>query len=160
MACFIHKRTRIVGGGPVGILDGSWMVSIQRGYADAVNILHLLLPPLKKNSPAPASGPDQPWMDNVSAELFLPLPFSVSFQKPVKMRWFVLGKACKHFTHLSDSRGCWTGHRLICYNIPNCKKPVTRKSLISLVRQKSSEDLLRQTPESWCTFSKTPSGMF
>lgn len=76
VACFIHKRTRIVGGGPVGILDGSWMVSIQRGYADAVNILHLLLPPLKKNSPAPASGPDQPGMDNVSAEFFL---FSVFF---------------------------------------------------------------------------------
>ncbi|XP_075900555.1 hepatocyte growth factor isoform X2 [Nelusetta ayraudi] len=31
VACFIHKRTRIVGGGPVGGLDGSWMVSIQRG---------------------------------------------------------------------------------------------------------------------------------
>ncbi|KAA8590191.1 hypothetical protein FQN60_014125 [Etheostoma spectabile] len=31
VGCFIHKRTRIVGGGPVGISDGSWMVSIQRG---------------------------------------------------------------------------------------------------------------------------------
>lgn len=30
VACFIHKRTRIVGGGPVGGLDGSWMVSIQK----------------------------------------------------------------------------------------------------------------------------------
>ncbi|KAM6936841.1 hepatocyte growth factor [Xenentodon cancila] len=29
--CFVHKRTRIVGGGPVGVLDGSWMVSIQKG---------------------------------------------------------------------------------------------------------------------------------
>lgn len=91
--------------------------------------------------------------------------FSVSFQKPVKMRWFVLGKACKHFTHLSDSRGCWTDHRLICYNIPNRKKPVTRKSIVlckaqAWWRQKSSEDLSRQTPESWCTFSKTLSGMF
>ncbi|KAM7396616.1 hypothetical protein PAMP_019649 [Pampus punctatissimus] len=29
--CFVHKRTRIVGGGPVNISDGSWMVSIQKG---------------------------------------------------------------------------------------------------------------------------------
>ncbi|CAB1431083.1 unnamed protein product [Pleuronectes platessa] len=31
VGCFIHKRTRIVGGGPVRISDGSWMVSIQKG---------------------------------------------------------------------------------------------------------------------------------
>ncbi|KAK1887745.1 Hepatocyte growth factor [Dissostichus eleginoides] len=31
VGCFVHKTTRIVGGGPVGISDGSWMVSIQRG---------------------------------------------------------------------------------------------------------------------------------
>uniref|UniRef100_A0AAQ4RL46 Hepatocyte growth factor n=1 Tax=Gasterosteus aculeatus aculeatus TaxID=481459 RepID=A0AAQ4RL46_GASAC len=31
VGCFVHKRTRIVGGGPVGVLDGSWMVSIQKG---------------------------------------------------------------------------------------------------------------------------------
>lgn len=30
--CFIHKRTRIVGGAPIAITDGSWMVSIQKGY--------------------------------------------------------------------------------------------------------------------------------
>ncbi|XP_071004513.1 hepatocyte growth factor-like [Oncorhynchus clarkii lewisi] len=29
--CFIHKRTRIVGGAPIAITDGSWMVSIQKG---------------------------------------------------------------------------------------------------------------------------------
>ncbi|KAM8892818.1 hepatocyte growth factor [Spinachia spinachia] len=29
--CFVHKTTRIVGGGPVGVLDGSWVVSIQKG---------------------------------------------------------------------------------------------------------------------------------
>lgn len=39
--CFVHKTTRIVGGGPVGISEGSWMVSIQKGYRDAVNILHI-----------------------------------------------------------------------------------------------------------------------
>ncbi len=32
VGCFVHKRTRIVGGAPVGISDGSWMVSIQKGY--------------------------------------------------------------------------------------------------------------------------------
>lgn len=32
VGCFVHKRTRIVGGGPVGISEGSWMVSIQKGY--------------------------------------------------------------------------------------------------------------------------------
>uniref|UniRef100_A0A3B4UM85 Hepatocyte growth factor n=1 Tax=Seriola dumerili TaxID=41447 RepID=A0A3B4UM85_SERDU len=31
VGCFIHKRTRIVGGGPVNISEGSWMVSIQKG---------------------------------------------------------------------------------------------------------------------------------
>ncbi|XP_062317721.1 hepatocyte growth factor [Osmerus eperlanus] len=31
VSCFIHKRTRIVGGAPVAIADGSWMVSIQKG---------------------------------------------------------------------------------------------------------------------------------
>ncbi|XP_029993420.1 hepatocyte growth factor [Sphaeramia orbicularis] len=31
VVCFVHKRTRIVGGGPVSISDGSWMVSIQKG---------------------------------------------------------------------------------------------------------------------------------
>ncbi|XP_029910495.1 hepatocyte growth factor [Myripristis murdjan] len=31
VVCFVHKRPRIVGGGPVNISDGSWMVSIQRG---------------------------------------------------------------------------------------------------------------------------------
>uniref|UniRef100_A0A3Q0T1F7 Hepatocyte growth factor n=1 Tax=Amphilophus citrinellus TaxID=61819 RepID=A0A3Q0T1F7_AMPCI len=31
VGCFVHKRTRIVGGGPVGISEGSWMVSIQKG---------------------------------------------------------------------------------------------------------------------------------
>ncbi|XP_068595517.1 hepatocyte growth factor [Brachionichthys hirsutus] len=31
VGCFIHKRTRIVGGGPVRISDGSWVVSIQKG---------------------------------------------------------------------------------------------------------------------------------
>ncbi|XP_056622680.1 hepatocyte growth factor [Triplophysa dalaica] len=30
-SCFVHKQVRIVGGGPVPIKDGSWMVSIQRG---------------------------------------------------------------------------------------------------------------------------------
>uniref|UniRef100_A0AAQ4PN21 Hepatocyte growth factor n=1 Tax=Gasterosteus aculeatus aculeatus TaxID=481459 RepID=A0AAQ4PN21_GASAC len=34
VGCFVHKRTRIVGGGPVGVLDGSWMVSIQKGVPD------------------------------------------------------------------------------------------------------------------------------
>ncbi|XP_034032526.1 hepatocyte growth factor [Thalassophryne amazonica] len=29
--CFVHKRPRIVGGGPVSASDGSWMVSIQKG---------------------------------------------------------------------------------------------------------------------------------
>ncbi|XP_071357039.1 hepatocyte growth factor isoform X1 [Trachinotus anak] len=32
VGCFVHKRTRIVGGGPVNISDGSWMVSIQKGW--------------------------------------------------------------------------------------------------------------------------------
>lgn len=31
VSCFVHKRTRIVGGAPVGITDGSWMVSVQKG---------------------------------------------------------------------------------------------------------------------------------
>lgn len=31
VGCFIHKRTRIVGGSPVRISEGSWMVSIQKG---------------------------------------------------------------------------------------------------------------------------------
>uniref|UniRef100_A0A8D3D128 Hepatocyte growth factor n=1 Tax=Scophthalmus maximus TaxID=52904 RepID=A0A8D3D128_SCOMX len=31
VGCFVHKQTRIVGGGPVSISDGSWMVSIQKG---------------------------------------------------------------------------------------------------------------------------------
>ncbi|XP_054633082.1 hepatocyte growth factor [Dunckerocampus dactyliophorus] len=31
VGCFVHKRTRIVGGGPVSVSDGSWMVSIQKG---------------------------------------------------------------------------------------------------------------------------------
>ncbi|XP_053742446.1 hepatocyte growth factor [Synchiropus splendidus] len=31
LSCFIHKSPRIVGGGPVNISDGSWMVSIQKG---------------------------------------------------------------------------------------------------------------------------------
>eukprot|EP00064_Thunnus_orientalis_P001589 superscaffoldBa00000109_g1592 len=31
VGCFVHKRTRIVGGGPVRISEGSWMVSIQKG---------------------------------------------------------------------------------------------------------------------------------
>lgn len=43
VGCFIHKSTRIVGGGPVGISDGSWMVSIQKGYSDAFNIPHIHL---------------------------------------------------------------------------------------------------------------------
>ncbi|XP_056117364.1 hepatocyte growth factor [Rhinichthys klamathensis goyatoka] len=30
-SCFVHKQVRIVGGGPVPIKEGSWMVSIQRG---------------------------------------------------------------------------------------------------------------------------------
>ncbi|MBN3295258.1 HGF factor, partial [Amia calva] len=30
-SCFVHKRTRIVGGGPVRIKEASWMVSIQKG---------------------------------------------------------------------------------------------------------------------------------
>ncbi|XP_042631494.1 hepatocyte growth factor-like [Cyprinus carpio] len=30
-SCFVHKQVRIVGGGPVRIEEGSWMVSIQRG---------------------------------------------------------------------------------------------------------------------------------
>lgn len=41
VGCFIHKTTRIVGGGPVGISDGSWMVSIQKGYSLAFNIPHV-----------------------------------------------------------------------------------------------------------------------
>ena len=32
VGCFIHKRIRIVGGGTPNISDGSWMVSIQKGY--------------------------------------------------------------------------------------------------------------------------------
>uniref|UniRef100_A0AAV2KWI9 Hepatocyte growth factor n=1 Tax=Knipowitschia caucasica TaxID=637954 RepID=A0AAV2KWI9_KNICA len=31
VGCFIHKRPRIVGGSPVSITEGSWMVSIQKG---------------------------------------------------------------------------------------------------------------------------------
>uniref|UniRef100_A0AAR2INK0 Hepatopoietin-A n=1 Tax=Pygocentrus nattereri TaxID=42514 RepID=A0AAR2INK0_PYGNA len=30
-SCFVHKQVRIVGGGPVPIKEGSWMVSIQKG---------------------------------------------------------------------------------------------------------------------------------
>lgn len=41
VGCFVHKTTRIVGGGPVGISEGSWMVSIQKGYRDVVHILHM-----------------------------------------------------------------------------------------------------------------------
>uniref|UniRef100_A0A8C7XRA7 Hepatocyte growth factor n=1 Tax=Oryzias sinensis TaxID=183150 RepID=A0A8C7XRA7_9TELE len=33
LGCFVHKTTRIVGGGPVGISEGSWMVSIHKGSA-------------------------------------------------------------------------------------------------------------------------------
>lgn len=43
VGCFVRKRTRIVGGGLVGISDGSWMVSIQKGYGDAFIILHVFL---------------------------------------------------------------------------------------------------------------------
>lgn len=43
VGCFVHKRTRIVGGGPVRISDGSWMVSIQKGYGGAFNIQHIFL---------------------------------------------------------------------------------------------------------------------
>ncbi|MGH0151190.1 UNVERIFIED_CONTAM: hypothetical protein FKN15_031116 [Acipenser sinensis] len=32
-SCFVHKRTRIVGGAPVKIKEASWMVSIQKGPA-------------------------------------------------------------------------------------------------------------------------------
>lgn len=35
VACFVHKKTRIVGGDPV-VSDGSWMVSIQKGYISAL----------------------------------------------------------------------------------------------------------------------------
>ncbi|XP_008310126.1 hepatocyte growth factor [Cynoglossus semilaevis] len=31
VGCFVHKSTRIVGGSPVSISEGSWMVSIQKG---------------------------------------------------------------------------------------------------------------------------------
>ncbi|XP_077453516.1 hepatocyte growth factor [Stigmatopora argus] len=31
VGCFVHKRTRIVGGGPLSVSAGSWMVSIQKG---------------------------------------------------------------------------------------------------------------------------------
>uniref|UniRef100_I3KCF0 Hepatocyte growth factor n=1 Tax=Oreochromis niloticus TaxID=8128 RepID=I3KCF0_ORENI len=31
VSCFVHKTTRIVGGSPVSISEGSWMVSIQKG---------------------------------------------------------------------------------------------------------------------------------
>ncbi|XP_036373679.1 hepatocyte growth factor [Megalops cyprinoides] len=31
VSCFVHKTTRIVGGAPVKISEGSWMVSIQKG---------------------------------------------------------------------------------------------------------------------------------
>ncbi|KAK1785038.1 hypothetical protein P4O66_018462, partial [Electrophorus voltai] len=31
ISCFVHKQVRIVGGGPIPIKDGSWMVSIQKG---------------------------------------------------------------------------------------------------------------------------------
>ncbi|XP_058502441.1 hepatocyte growth factor isoform X1 [Solea solea] len=31
VGCFVHKGPRIVGGGPVSISEGSWMVSIQKG---------------------------------------------------------------------------------------------------------------------------------
>uniref|UniRef100_A0A8C6SRI3 Hepatocyte growth factor b n=1 Tax=Neogobius melanostomus TaxID=47308 RepID=A0A8C6SRI3_9GOBI len=31
VGCFVHKRPRIVGGSPVSITDGNWMVSIQKG---------------------------------------------------------------------------------------------------------------------------------
>lgn len=41
VGCFVHKRIRIVGGGPVNISDGSWMVSIQKGYSSAFNIPHI-----------------------------------------------------------------------------------------------------------------------
>ncbi|KAB5574748.1 hypothetical protein PHYPO_G00212610 [Pangasianodon hypophthalmus] len=33
VSCFVHKQVRIVGGGPVPIKEGSWMVSIQKGAA-------------------------------------------------------------------------------------------------------------------------------
>ncbi|XP_039881481.1 hepatocyte growth factor [Simochromis diagramma] len=31
VSCFVHKTTRIVGGSPMSISEGSWMVSIQKG---------------------------------------------------------------------------------------------------------------------------------
>ncbi|XP_057692146.1 hepatocyte growth factor [Corythoichthys intestinalis] len=31
VGCFVHKRTRIVGGSPLSVSAGSWMVSIQKG---------------------------------------------------------------------------------------------------------------------------------
>ncbi|RXN24706.1 hepatocyte growth factor-like protein [Labeo rohita] len=43
-SCFVHKQVRIVGGGPVRIKEGSWMVSIQRGPAlprERVRIIQL-----------------------------------------------------------------------------------------------------------------------
>lgn len=79
VGCFVHKATRIVGGGPVGISEGSWMVSIQRGYSEALNILHIFLCPWRGtiSRPALASGPDLPWILSVS--FILVIRFSVLF---------------------------------------------------------------------------------
>lgn len=39
VSCFVHKQVRIVGGGPVPIKEGSWMVSIQKGWVTGFSFL-------------------------------------------------------------------------------------------------------------------------
>lgn len=48
MSCFVHKQVRIVGGGPVPIKEGSWMVSIQKGWVTQCSFLSKLPVHLEK----------------------------------------------------------------------------------------------------------------
>lgn len=42
VSCFVHKQVRIVGGGPVPIKEGSWMVRIQKGWVTQCSFLSKL----------------------------------------------------------------------------------------------------------------------
>lgn len=50
VSCFVHKQVRIVGGGPVPIKEGSWMVSIQKGWVTQCSLLSKLAEHLQKVS--------------------------------------------------------------------------------------------------------------
>lgn len=49
VSCFVHKQVRIVGGGPVPIKEGSWMVSIQKGWVTQCSLLFNYLSTCKRS---------------------------------------------------------------------------------------------------------------